>query len=137
MGMDIRIETYQDEVKGKFRDIAIAWLHEASGELASAVRNNQRVRTGKTRQSWRYVVDEQKLEGIVGSDMENAIWEEFGTGEYALNGNGRKGGWRYVDEKGQGHFTKGKRPIRPLYKAYMSLKNIIIASAQERFKGMS
>lgn len=137
MGMDIRIETYQDEVKGKFRDIAIAWLHEASGELASAVRNNQRVRTGKTRQSWRYVVDEQKLEGIVGSDMENAIWEEFGTGEYALNGNGRKGGWRYVDEKGQGHFTRGKRPIRPLYKAYMSLKNIIIASAQERFKGLS
>lgn len=137
MGLDIHIETYQDGVKEKFRDIAIAWLHEASGELASAVRNNQRVRTGKTRQSWRYVVDEQKLEGIVGSDMENAIWEEFGTGEYALNGNGRKGGWRYVDEKGQGHFTRGKRPIRPLYKAYMSLKNIIIASAQERFKGLS
>ena len=25
--------------------------------------------------------------------MENAIWEEFGTGEYALNGDGRKGKW--------------------------------------------
>ena len=135
--MNIHIETHQEEIKERFRDTAVAWLHEASGELASAVRNNQRVRTGKTRGSWRYVVDEQKLEGIVGSDMENAIWEEFGTGEYALNGNGRKGGWRYVDEKGQGHFTRGKRPIRPLYKAYMALKNIIIASAQERFKGMS
>lgn len=137
MGMDIHIETHRDEVNERFRDIAIAWLHESSGELASAVRNNQRVKTGKTRASWRYVVDEQKLEGIVGSDMENAIWEEFGTGEYALDGNGRKGGWRYVDEKGQGHFTRGKRPIRPLYKAYMALKHIIIASAQERFKGMS
>ena len=135
--MSIHIETHQDEIKERFWDTAVAWLYEASGELASAVRNNQRVRTGKTRGSWRYVVDEQKLEGIVGSDMENAIWEEFGTGEYALNGNGRKGGWRYVDEKGQGHFTRGKRPIRPLYKAYMALKNIIIASAQERFKGMS
>lgn len=137
MGMDIHIETHQDEVNERFREIAIAWLHEASGELESAVRNNQRVRTGKTRGSWRYVVDEQKLEGIVGSDMENAIWEEFGTGEYALNGNGRKGGWWYVDEKGQRHFTRGKRPIRPLYKAYMALKGTIIASAQERFKGMS
>lgn len=136
MGMDIHIETHQDEVNMRFREIAVAWLHEACGELVSAVRNNQRVRTGKTRQSWRYVIDESRLEGLVASDAENAIWEEFGTGEYALNGNGRKGGWRYVDEKGQGHFTRGKRPIRPLYKAYMSLKNIIIASAQERFKGL-
>lgn len=137
MGMDIHIESHRDEADEKFRDIAIAWLHEACGELMSAVRNNQRVRTGKTRQSWRYVVDETRLEGMVASDSENAVWEEFGTGEYALNGNGRKGGWRYVDEKGQGHFTYGKRPIRPLFKAYMALKNTIIASAQEKFGRMS
>jgi hypothetical protein len=29
----------------------------------------------------------------------NAVYEEFGTGEYAFNGNGRKGGWFYVDER--------------------------------------
>lgn len=137
MGMDIHIETHKEEVNEKFRETAAAWLHEACGELTAAVRNNQRVRTGKTRQSWRYVVDEAKLEGAVASDAENAVWEEFGTGEYALNGNGRKGGWWYVDENGQKHFTRGKRPVRPLYKAYMSLKNIIITSAQEKFKGMS
>ena len=137
MGMDINVESHQEEVTAKFREIAVAWLHEACGELVAAVRNNQRVRTGKTRQSWRYVVDESKLEGSVASDSENAVWEEFGTGEYALNGNGRKGGWWYVDENGQRHFTRGKRPIRPLYKAYMALKGTIIASAQERFKEMS
>lgn len=137
MGMDIHIETHQEEVTEEFQQTAVAWLHEACGELLSAVRNNQRVRTGKTRQSWRYVVDEAKLEGAVASDSENAVWEEFGTGEYALNGNGRKGGWWYVDEKGQRHFTRGKRPIRPLFKAYMALKNTIIASAQERFGRMS
>lgn len=137
MGMDIHIETHQDEVTEEFRETAVAWLHEACGELAAAVRNNQRVRTGKTRQSWRYEVDESRLEGVVASDTENAIWEEFGTGEYALNGNGRKGGWWYVDEQGKRHFTRGKRPIRPLYKAYMSLKNIIIAAAQAKFRGLS
>lgn len=137
MGMDIHIETHQDEVTEEFRETAVAWLHEACGELAAAVRNNQRVRTGKTRQSWRYEVDESRLEGVVASDIENAIWEEFGTGEYALNGNGRKGGWWYVDEQGKRHFTRGKRPIRPLYKAYMSLKNIIIAAAQAKFRGLS
>lgn len=124
-------------VKEEIRKCAIAWLHEACGELTSAVRNNQRVRTGRTRQSWRYVVDEENLEGYVASDSDNAVYEEFGTGEYALDGNGRKGGWWYVDEKGVGHFTRGKRPQRPLYKAYMALKNVIIASAQERFKDMS
>lgn len=137
MGMEIHIEAHDEEVKAEFRQAAIAWLHEACGELASAVRNNQRVRTGRTRQSWRYVVDEQKLEGCVASDAENAVWEEFGTGEYALNGNGRKGGWWYADEKGQLHFTRGKRPHRPLYKAYVALKDKIIASAQERFRNLS
>ena len=89
MGMEIHNEVHDEEVRAEFRRTAVAWLHEACGELASAVRNNQRVRTGRTRQSWRYVVDEEKLEGCVASDSENAVWEEFGTGEYALNGNGR------------------------------------------------
>lgn len=137
MSIETRMEDNSDEVKDAFRRTAIAWLHEACGELTSAVRNNQRVRTGRTRQSWRYVVDEAKLEGYVASDAENAVYEEFGTGEYALNGNGRKGGWFYRDERGIGHFTRGKKPQRPLYKAYMALKNVIIASARERFKGMS
>ena len=137
MGIETHMGDNSDEVKASFRRTAIAWLHEACGELASAVRNNQRVRTGRTRQSWRYVVEEDRLEGYVASDAENAVYEEFGTGEYALNGNGRKGGWFYRDEKGVGHFTRGKKPQRPLYKAYMSLKNVIIASARERFKGMS
>lgn len=137
MGIETHMEDNRGDVESTFRQLAVAWLHEVCGELASAVRNNQRVRTGRTRQSWRYVVDEDKLEGCIASDAENAVYEEFGTGEYALNGNGRKGGWFYKDEKGIGHFTRGKRPQRPLYKAYMALKNVIIASAQERFKGMS
>lgn len=136
MGIDTHVEDSSSEVKEAFRREAVAWLHEACGELASAVRNNQRVRTGRTRQSWRYVVEEEKLEGYIASDAENAVYEEFGTGEYALDGNGRKGGWFYKDERGRGHFTRGKKPQRPLYKAYVALKNVIIASLQERFKGM-
>lgn len=135
--MSIEFHDNSKACREQIRAGAIAWLHEACGEMTSAVRNNQRVRTGKTRQSWRYVVDEETLEGYVASDAENAVWEEFGTGEYALNGNGRKGGWWYVDEKGKAHFTRGKRPQRPLYKAYMTLKSVIIAKAQERFRGMS
>ena len=53
-----------------------------------------------------------------------------------MNGNGRKGGWYYVDEKGNGHFTHGKKPNRALFNAYTTLKPSIIAAAESKLKGM-
>lgn len=70
----------------------------------------------------------------IGSNLENAIWEEFGTGKYVLHGNGRKGGCTYRDEKGKYHHTYGKLPNRPLYKAFTALKNKIIKRAEEVLK---
>ena len=134
MSFDIHIESNQEEVTQTFRRTAVSFLHEAAGELAAQGRNNQRVRTGRTRRSWKHSVDEQELVGYIGSDAENAVYEEFGTGEYALNGNGRKGGWWYFDvEKNRMRFTRGKKPHRPLYRAYIMLKEPIIAWAKERF----
>ena len=134
--MGVRLEDNSDKVKGAIRQAAVAFLHEACGELTSQGRNNQRVRTGKTKGSWRYVVDDGRLEGYVASDAMNAVYEEFGTGEYALNGDGRRGGWWYRDEKGKFHFTKGKRPQRPLYRAFIMLRHRIVSMAEERFKGL-
>ncbi len=74
------------------------------------------------------------MEAYVASDAMNAVYEEFGTGEYALGGDGRKGGWWYRDERGKYHFTKGKRPQRPLYHAYIMLKERIIARAKGIFR---
>ena len=73
----------------------------------------------------------------VGSPLENAIWEEFGTGEYALYGNGRKGGWYYVDELGDGHYTHGKTTNRALHNALQTLKPQIKAAMEEQLKGMN
>lgn len=47
------------------------------------------------------------------------------TGEYAHEGNGRKGGWYYEDENGEGHFTHGKTPSRALYYAIKNAKPAI------------
>ena len=77
-------------------------LEEASGELEAQVKRNTKVKTGKTKDSWNHKVDESKYEAYVGSNYENAIWEEFGTGIYAQNGNGRKDvPWVYQDEQGK------------------------------------
>ena len=79
-------------------------------------------------------MDESKGETTVGNPLENAIWEEFGTGEFAINGDGRKGGWYYKDEEGKWHHTYGKTPHRAFKRAYDSLKNALIKRAKEVLK---
>lgn len=134
---DIKFNDYSIEVKQAIASLAVAALEEAAGELESQVKRNTAVDTGQLRGSWTHRVQQsdEKHVATVGSPLENAIWEEFGTGEYALNGNGRKGGWFYVDKKGDGHFTHGKHPRRPFWKAYTALKNKLIKLIQNKFKG--
>jgi hypothetical protein len=124
------------EVEGAMSTALHNAVLEASAELVSQTARNTAVDTGQLKGSWAANVTESEdgCTAVIGSPLENAIWEEFGTGEYALEGNGRKGGWFYVDEKGDGHFTHGKHPRRPFWKAYNSLKNKLIKHMQEIFK---
>ena len=131
---DVKFEDYRIEVKEAFGVNTEAALEEAAGEIVSQTKRNSRVKTGQTKNSFSHKVIGDTA--YMGSDYENAIWEEFGTGDYALNGDGRKGGWFYVDDDGEGHFTHGKRPSRAFYKAYTSLKARIIAMFENRFRGL-
>lgn len=134
--MSVEFTDNRIEVKNVLESAAIAFLHEAAGEVQSQAQRNSRVKTGQTRGSYEYQIDEGNLEVEIGSGLENAIWEEFGTGEYALNGDGRKGGWTYRDEKGEYYHTCGKLPNRPLYNAFTALKDKIIRMAEEKFRGV-
>ena len=134
---EVLFKDYSDDVKKKIQQLGVAWLHEASGEIKSQTQRNTRVDTGQTKASWSNVVDEKKLEAQIGSRMENAIWEEFGTGIHALNGNGRKDvPWAYKDENGKWHKTKGKKPSRAFHFAYQTMKPRVIRSAQDKFRSM-
>lgn len=79
-------------VKRALEDAVGKYLIEASGELVGKSARNSRVKSGQTKGSYKANVDENNGIAYIGSDLENAIWEEFGTGEYALHGDGRKGG---------------------------------------------
>lgn len=136
MANKVVFEDYSIKVKTEIDDRIIAALEECAGEIESQTKSNTRVDTGRTKNSFQHKVVDSELTAYIGSDYENAIWEEFGTGEYALEGNGRKGGWVYVDEKGKGHFTYGKKPTRAFWNAYNSLKNAIINYLQNCLKGM-
>lgn len=133
----VEFRDHSIEVKNAMSSCVMKALEETSGELESQVVRNTAVDTGQLKGSWTHRITStpEKSQAVVGSPLENAIWEEFGTGEYALNGNGRKGGWFYVDAKGNGHFTHGKRPRRAFWNAYTSLKSSLIKHIQDVFKG--
>ena len=101
-----------------------SFLYEAGSELQAQTQRNSRVARvagGQTKGSYKFMVNEGENESTVevGSDLKNAIWEEFGTGEYALQGKGRKGGWVYKNEKdGKFYHTRGKKPNQPITKAF-------------------
>jgi hypothetical protein len=153
------------KVKEAMKDEAIKFLHEVGGELRSMIQRKSRRKTSKTAGEYKYRVDEDKLAVYIGSNYVNAIWEEFGTGEHALNKDGRKGWWVYVagspiKESSKGgksytaqeakkivallrskgldaHMTQGKTANRPMWKSYQSSKSKIIKRASQIFKGLN
>lgn len=138
MAAEVKFENNVVKVKNAMHNKAVAVLEECASELESQTKRNTRVDTSFTKNDWHHTVTEHgdEIAGIVGSNNQNAIWEEFGTGEHALANNGRQGGWFYKDRKGKWHHTFGKKPSRALHKAWASLKNKIIKRIQDSFKGL-
>lgn len=160
--MAVEFQDFSIQVKAALEDKAVQWLEEASNELMSQAQRNTKVGKvggGKTKGGWKHVVNESKLEATVGNTNENAIWEEFGTGEYALEGKGRKGGWYIPIGNGQGQisqavvdaynmkvvygkdgmkfaYTEGKKPKRMLHNAFTQNKAKIIRRAEQIVKGL-
>lgn len=132
--MALEFKDYSMQVKDAMNAAIVAFLYEAAGELEAQVKRNTPVDTGQLKGSWDYEVREYKKEAVVGSPLENAIWNEFGTGQYALNGDGRKTPWHWKDKDGNWHTTKGKRPNRSFYYAYESLKTKLQTAFQNKLK---
>ena len=109
-----------DQITNQIEQKVLNWLEEASGEIEAQAVRNSRVDSGQLKGSWKHVVDEANHEATIGSPLENAVWEEFGTGEYAAEGDGRKTPWKYQDRKGKWHTTTGKKPNRTLQRAMES-----------------
>lgn len=143
------------EVKEALKKYEKKFLTEAATAIKEQAKQNTVVDSSQTKKAWTHIVDTSKHEAIVGNPLENAVWEEFGTGEYALNGNGRKGGWVYCVDNGnkitrnkdgsmrknskykkekEFYFTLGKRPRRALHNAFEMKKSAIIRRAQQLAK---
>lgn len=118
---NVKIELHTDACKAAIEKAIIAALYEAAGEVQAGVVRHTRVDTGQLKDSWKYIVDEAEKVATIGSPLENAIWEEFGTGEHAINGNGKKG-------------FAGKAPSRALHKAFTMKKHIVKKLFEKKFE---
>ena len=83
------------------------------------------VDTGNLRGSINYQVNENELYVRIGTPGKYGPYIEFGTGEFAEGGNGRKGGWFFIDDKGEKHFTFGNKPQPFLRPALLNNKEVI------------
>lgn len=90
-----------------------------------------------TRDTYQHTTEihRNKIVGHIGSNSMNAIYEEFGTGEFAERGDGRKGGWVYFDKvRGQFFFTYGKTPNKPMRRAYSENINKMKKTVEDTVK---
>jgi len=87
-------------------------LTEIGQTLVSNMSAITPTKSGNLKGSMVSMVDKEKKSVLAGTPVDYAAYEEFGTGEYAEDGNGRKGGWVYSDAEGNFHHTYGNKPAR-------------------------
>ena len=110
---------HSQEAKDAIQQATIHWLFEACVLVQGQAILLAPTQTARLKGSIDYQVDEGELVGYVGTNVEYAIYVEFGTGEFAENGRGRKGGWVYKDPSGEWFFTWGQEPqpyLRPAFR---------------------
>ena len=123
MDFDIKFEGL-DKLIGKIEDFddvhaMTSAMQDACNIVVGAAIDKAPKKTGALRRSITSKVEltGNSIEGIVFTPLEYAPYQEYGTGLFAENGNGRKTGWAYEDEKtGKTIFTRGNRPhpfLRP------------------------
>ena len=120
--MAVEIEVTADNTAEVLRELEtkIAAALEACGNQAvSHAKQNiteaGREDTGAMRNSITHQVEGDTC--YVGTNIEYAIYNEYGTGVFADSGKGRQTPWSYQDEKGKWHRTKGMKPIHFLKNA--------------------
>ena len=105
--LDFKFTDNKDIVEKALKEQVIAWLEAIGEDAASTSAKFAPVDTGRLKNSISSVVDEQNQQVFIGTNVEYAIYHEFGTGKYASGGGGRQGAWAYQDENGDWHWTTG------------------------------
>ncbi|EPI05050.1 phage protein, HK97 gp10 family [Enterococcus faecalis 13-SD-W-01] len=113
--------SYKGKVKKQLEEAGRVGMEKVLRIIRAAAKAGAPVATGQLRDRIDYAIKtaSDEIIGAVGSPEQYAIYVEFGTGEFAENGTGRKGGWAYKDPSGEWYFTWGQDPqpfLRPAFR---------------------
>lgn len=136
---NVEFHDYSMEVKAAINDVTIAWLYTWANEIASQAARNCSMTSedkGQLKGSYRADVNEGKGEAKIGSPLESAYWEEWGTGEYAAHGDGRKGWWIYIPGQknmggGMSYGTKDEAESMAAYIRRKYKKNAVVTNGRQ------
>ena len=80
MASKVYFEDNTMQVIDETESIIEATLLECAAEIVSQTAKNSRVKTGQLKNSWKGNVSKTSdgFKAVMGSELENAIWEEFG-----------------------------------------------------------
>lgn len=162
--MPVRFDDYSIKVTDALDGAAKRFLIEAANEVTSQTIRTTPPKKQQLRGSWSNSVDEGTKTAQIGSPLEESFWNEFGTGSYAMHGDGRKGWWVYIEGQSRGAknskvynsqqeaeeaaeflrkvkglpavVSNGEPPQRTLENAFAAKKNAIIRMAENILKGM-
>ena len=136
-----RFEDNSKKIKKALMEVSEQALEEAALLVEGQAKALAPVRTGELRDKIDHNIktaDGMKMAQI-GSPLQYAIYVEYGTGEHATNGAGRKGGWVYKGPDGKFYFTRGMKAQPFLLPAFRrnkkNIENIIGIKLSSSFKG--
>lgn len=121
-----KLEDIPDDMENKMLKAALFVEGEA--------REKAPKRTGNLKGSIESKVERQgnTIVATVFTPVEYSVYQEFGTGLFATNGDGRKTGWAYEDEQtGETVFTRGNRPHPFLGPALRENKDVVLHILKE------
>lgn len=141
MSNDFKFVSYKDKVMSQMDATVERGMTKVLEIIKSAAKSGTAVSSGQLRNRIDYQLKKigGQIVGVVGSPENYAIYVEFGTGEFAENGSGRKGGWVYQDPSGEWFFTWGQEAqpfMRPAFRQNKDVtKEILSKELGATFKG--
>lgn len=110
-----RVVDHSDEIRRRVENVKEAilteWGTQGSSYVSRIITKESRVDTGAMRDDVSPQVSMSESAVYIGTAVEYAIFHEYGTGIYLEGGGGRQTPWFYVDNHGEGHWTRGIKPI--------------------------
>lgn len=162
--MSVRFEDYSIRVTDALDVAAERFLREAAFEVEAQTKRTTPTKKTQLKGSWASDVNMDAKVVQIGSPLEESFWNEFGTGSYAMHGDGRKGWWVYIEGQSRGAknskvynsrqeaeeaaeflrkvkglpavVSNGEPQQRTLENAFAAKKNAIIRMAENILKGM-